>query len=221
VDLGLSRIAAQYFRRNKVQLFSNAFTQFPGIAAILELLLMLVTDPMTMILFVLLVIAAVNDYRIYKIPNWLTMGGALLALSHSVFASSAIHPDFVSSIGGLALGLIVMLPPYALRVMGAGDVKLMAMTGAFLGMYEILPAVIATFVVGGVAAVAFALYRKALRKMFANLKSIVHLTAISAMSGTVPGMQVQGMSSIGRMPYGISICIGTIGYVVARQLGYF
>lgn len=182
---------------------------------------MLVSDPLTMVLFVLLVIAAISDYRLYKIPNWLTMGGALIALSFSVFAASALHPDVVSALGGCALGLVVMLPAYALRVMGAGDVKLMAMTGAFLGVHEILPAVIATFVVGGAAAVAVALYRKALRRMFANLKSIIHLTAVSAASGTVSGMQVEGMPSIGRMPYGISISIGTIGYVIGRQLGYF
>ena len=204
-----------------MQLVSDTFSQFPEIKAIAELLLMLVTDPLTVILFMLLVIAAVSDYRFYKIPNWLTMGGTLVALAFSVFAVSALHPDIMSSLGGCALGLVVMLPAYALRVMGAGDVKLMAMTGAFLGVYDILPAVIATFIVGGAAALAFALYRKALRKMFANLKSIIHLTAVSAASGTVSGMQVEGMPSIGRMPYGISISIGTIGYVVGRQLGYF
>ena len=203
-----------------MQSFSNVFTQFPSVSDALELLLMLVTDPMTLALFALLLVAAVSDYRVYKIPNWLTMGGTVVALSHSVFASSALHPDLVSALGGCALGLVVMLPAYALRVMGAGDVKLMAMTGAFLGSYEILQAVIATFIVGGVAAIAVALYRKALRRMFANLKSILHLTAVSAVSGSVSGMQVQGMPSIGRMPYGISISIGTIGYVVGRQLGY-
>ena len=37
-----------------------------------ELLWMLVKNPRTGILFVLLTIASITDYRTYKIPNWLT-----------------------------------------------------------------------------------------------------------------------------------------------------
>ncbi len=37
------------------------------------------------------------------------------------------------ALAGLGLGLLIMLPLYMLRALGAGDVKLMAMVGAFLG----------------------------------------------------------------------------------------
>ena len=43
--------------------------------AFVELLVMLVSDPRIAVLFVLLMIAAVVDYRTYRIPNWLTLGG--------------------------------------------------------------------------------------------------------------------------------------------------
>lgn len=203
-----------------MQLFSNAFTELPSVKAFIELLLMLATDPLMVVLFALLTIAAVSDCRSFRIPNWLTMGGTLFALAYSVIFPSVLHPDFFSALGGCALGLVLMLPLYALKVMGAGDAKLMAMTGAFLGVSEVWQAVIVVFIVGGVAAFAFALYRKALRKMLGNLKSIINLAMLSAATGGGAGVHIQAGATIGRMPYGLSICVGTIGYVLARQFGY-
>lgn len=204
-----------------MQSFSNAFTQYPSLTAGIELMLMLVTDPRTMILFALLAIAAVTDIRTYRIPNWLTVGGIAIALVYSAVDATFPHPAFLSALGGAAIGLVVMVPAYALRVMGAGDVKLMAMTGAFLGASDILSAIVATFIVGGVAAFAFALYHRALRKMLVNVKTITETIALSAASGTTAGMQVQPARSIGKLPYGACIAIGSAGYVIARHFGYF
>ena len=51
--------------------------------ALFQLLAMLVTEPRTAVLFVLLVIASISDYRTYKIPNWLTAGGIVFALIYN------------------------------------------------------------------------------------------------------------------------------------------
>ncbi|HEU4352940.1 MAG TPA: prepilin peptidase, partial [Burkholderiales bacterium] len=97
------------------------------ITAMLELLQMLVLSPRTGTLMALLVVAAVIDVRSGRVPNWLVFGGALYALIYNTISPLyARDIGVLFSLGGLAVGLAALLPAYLFRVMGAGDVKLMA-----------------------------------------------------------------------------------------------
>jgi prepilin peptidase CpaA len=188
--------------------------------AVLELLTSLATDPRTGVLFALLIVAAVIDYRTYKIPNWLTLTGIAFGLIYSAAVPFSLHAGLLWALGGLLLGFLIMLPLYALKAMGAGDVKLMAMAGAFLGVTDTFYAALFTFIVGGLAALAFALFNKALGRMVVNVKNVAQVMLLSAIGGIKPDARIDAGNSVGRLPYGVSISIGTIGYVVAKQLGY-
>jgi prepilin peptidase CpaA len=188
--------------------------------SLLELLASLATDPRTGVLFALLIVASVSDYRTYKIPNWLTVSGMAYGLIYSMAAPVALHTGLLWALGGLLLGFLIMLPLYALKAMGAGDVKLMAMVGSFLGAADTFHAVIFTFIVGGIAALMFALFNKALGRMLGNIKNVAQIMVFSVIGGIRPSAQLAASTSVGRLPYGVSICIGTIGYVTAKQLGY-
>lgn len=189
-------------------------------SSIVELLGMLLIDPRSGVLIALLVMAAISDYRTFRIPNWLTMGGALFALGYSVAVPFSPQAGFLWAFGGLVLGLLMLLPLYLLRAMGAGDVKLMAMAGAFLGLDHIFYAVIWTFIVGGIAALGYALFHRVLGRMLDNIRTDVQLLGVSALVGTRPQLQANAGNSVGRLPYGVSIAIGTIAYLVAKQLGF-
>jgi prepilin peptidase CpaA len=188
--------------------------------ALLELLAMLVKEPRTGVLFILLVLASVSDYRTYQIPNLLTVSGMVFGLIYNTAVPLSINPGFFWALGGLFVGFLIMLPLYVLRVMGAGDVKLMAMVGAFLGVTDTLHAVIFSFIVGGMAALAFALFNKALVRMLGNVKNAAQMMMMSAIGGFRPDIQIEASKSVGKLPYGICISIGTVAYVVAKQLGY-
>lgn len=185
----------------------------------LELLAMLATEPRTGVLVTLLIVAGVIDYRTYRIPNWLTVSGTVFGLLYGVLGSN-IHQGFLWSLGGLGLGLLMMLPMYALRVMGAGDVKLMAMVGTFLGYTGTPPAILFTFITGGIAALGFALYRRVLGRMLINIKDIASRTAFSVFGGMQPNLDMDLGISIGKMPYGVSIAVGTTGYLLVNHFGY-
>jgi len=188
--------------------------------SLLELLGMLVMDPRTGVLIALLIVASVCDFRIYRIPNWLTAGGMVLGLLYNAAVPISPHVGFLWALEGLLLGLLMTLPLYVLKAMGAGDIKLIAMAGAFLGAPAIFYAVISTFIVGGVAALGYALFNRALGRMLGNVKNIVQIVLLSAIDGIKPDVHMETSKSVGRLPYGVSICIGVTGYMVARQLGY-
>jgi prepilin peptidase CpaA len=183
-----------------------------------ELLWMLLTEPRTGILLLLLATAAWTDVRSYRIPNWLTGFGLLAGLLLSVW--NVRHPgqELMLAFGGIALGLFALLPLYLIRILGAGDVKLMAMVGAFLGLPGTLHALVLVLITGGLVAIAYALSRRVGRQLVANLRQITTSVALAAMTG-VHANGLAGFQSAGRIPYGVSICLGTAAYLVGRQLG--
>lgn len=171
-------------------------------------------------LVLLLVLAAAIDLRSFRIPNWLTLTGAVIGLALSLVGEPQPLHAFLLAAGGMAAGLALMLPFWLLRVMGAGDVKLMAMAGAFVGLGQIVPVVLTVFIVGGVFALAWSVWRRVFRRMAANVGDIVQQVALAALSGGAFVPQSAGRVSAGKLPYGLSICAGTIAWVAARYLGY-
>jgi len=188
--------------------------------AVLDLLAMLASDFRMGGLFVLLVMAAVSDARFYRIPNWLTFGGMAFAIIYGAFAARTPMTGLQHALGGLGTGFAIMLPFYVLGIMGAGDVKLMAMVGAFIGPYQTLEAILFTCIAGGFAAVAVAIHRRRLGLMLANVKDAAQGIVVSGIAGVRPNGTIDTRQSIGKLPYGICICVGTVVQVLAHQLGF-
>lgn len=184
--------------------------------AALELLAMLVADPRNGLLIGLLLAAAWSDCGTGRIPNALVFGGAVLGLAFNTLAPQyKVSADFafLLALGGLLCGLLLTLPFYLLRAMGAGDVKLMAMTGAFLGYPDALWAVLGSFLAGGALSLAYLAVKGGLRRALANIVSL----GAAAGAGCVPALGAT--DSAGTLPYGLAIAAGTIGYLALRQLG--
>ena len=187
---------------------------------LLEPLAKLLTQPGAAVLVALLVAAAVIDWRTYRIPNWLTVGGMVFGLIYNTVSVQPWHDGLLGALAGLGVGLVILLPLYALRVMGAGDVKLMAMVGAIVGLPDIVHAALYSLIVGGIAAVGFALYHRAFRRMTTNVMDIVQSMAFAAIAGNRPTPALAGRASIGKLPYGVSIAGGTIAWLAARVFGF-
>ncbi len=182
---------------------------------LLEALLRLVQQPATAALLAWLFAASVWDWRTRRIPNVLTGSGALLALALQVAMGASVAEGLVTGLGGLLLGLALPMPLYLIRVLGAGDVKLLAMTGAFLGPALAWQAVLASFIAGGLGAVVYALAHRSTWRLLLHSRALVH-------AGLLPGVSLGTAStdlpSLGRFPYASSIGLGTSALLLLRQL---
>ena len=106
---------------------------------------------------------------------------------------------------------------YAMRALGAGDVKLMAMVGSFLGPAAACQVVIFVFITGGLAAISYALWHRMAGKLLRNSAEAVQLLYINVAAGIAPDARSSSAHSVGKLPYGVSIALGTLAFLVARQ----
>jgi prepilin peptidase CpaA len=118
----------------------------------------------------------------------------------------------------LGLGLFLFLPLYLLRAMGAGDVKLLAMCGAFLGPNEVWRAALMILITGGLLGVVFVLANGTALRVVQNLTSVFRVGLFDTMGGSAPSLRISALASAGRLPYGVAIAAGTAAYLVLHQL---
>ena len=104
-------------------------------------------------LIVTLVAATLSDVVSHRIPNALLAPALLAALVLSFVISGA--QGVLMSIGGLGVGLALLLPLYAMGAIGAGDVKLLGVAGAYLGPVGAVIAGLLTLVAGALIGILF------------------------------------------------------------------
>ena len=160
--------------------------------------LLVLAQPRWLMLSLLLLLAALIDAWQWRIPNALTFGGCLAALASSLLEPGSAAQAVLTVLAGLLVGLLLMMPLYLMRALGAGDVKLMGMVGAFLGAPHAVGAALLVFISGGVLALLVAIYRHGWQPLWARLLPLG-----------------QRSDSLGRMPYGASIGLGTVIYLCA------
>ncbi len=145
---------------------------------------------MTTVLVSFLLVAAFTDIRQHRIYNWTTYPGTIAALVISGVATwfgidaingsqtqvatlGVIHwPDSIS--GLLACGaMMIVCYVFFPGGVGGGDVKLIAMIGAYLGVMSGLEAMLWTFVLGGCAALISLVWRFGVGKLVVRSVRVV------------------------------------------------
>lgn len=109
-------------------------------------------------LILFLLTALYFDGRFRKIPNWLTVSGAVLGLLIHVVMDGL--NGLLFSLLGLVIGFIITLILYLVKAIGAGDVKLFAAIGAFSGTEFTLYGIMYSIICAGIIGVVLLLARR-------------------------------------------------------------
>lgn len=157
-----------------------------------------------------LIIAIATDLSARKIPNVLVFPGILVGIASQIWLPDGV--GIAASLQGAGLGLIMFLPLYLLRAMGAGDVKLMAMVGAFVGSQQMLGAVLGTLLAGGVLSLLVAIRKQAFARLIGNLRLMAFDAAGKLALGQLPVAEGPEVS-VGKLPYAVAIALGTWGFL--------
>jgi prepilin peptidase CpaA len=154
-----------------------------------------------------LVVATFTDVRSRRIPNWLV----LPFLACGLIVSAWFHGwhGVGSSLAGAGLGLLIYGILFWRGGMGAGDVKLCAAIGAWIGPSQLLISLVFTGLAGGVMALAWALWGGFLKELFLH-------TGDLAFGSKERGEVVLSNPLRRRMPYAPAIAVGTLISFIAR-----
>jgi prepilin peptidase CpaA len=159
-------------------------------------------------------VAAIYDLHARRIPNWLVVIG----LGAGLVVQCALHgaiDGMQGWMGGALAGGAVLLPGYLLRMMGAGDVKLMSAVGCFCGVSGALQAALMVCAVGGAWALIELLRRRQMRAGLHNMAAALIDVSIRPDSAQRDATKSAGnttrtrRATAGTLPYGVAIAIGT------------
>ena len=156
------------------------------------------------------------DLRQRRIPNVLTFGAAATGIAVQTALLGAT--GLLMALTGLGVGLVILLPGYLLRATGAGDVKLMAATGTFLGPYWILVAGVISILVGALIAAAFAASTLISRTSPAPWQRYGLMLKTLATTGRASYVAPAETEVMGRkFPFAIAVALGTTLTLVLWQ----
>jgi len=159
---------------------------------------------------VVLIEAAIIDWKTLKVPNWLTFHFLVAGLAY--WSWHAGWAGFMSSFAGAMLGLAVLMPLYAIGGMGAGDCKLYAGFGAWVGTAIVLQAFVVSAIVGGVIALGMIAWSGNFAKHWAMTQTIVEEIVTIRNPANLSELAAKRKPTMTLLPYGIPLCIGSVAY---------
>ena len=170
---------------------------------------------LSIVIFIIVTIAAYLDLRLHKIPNILTYPSMILALCFygSIFGLKG----FLYSLAGIGTGIGLLILPYALGGMGAGDAKLLGAVGGLIGARAVVVTFLYIALIGCLyAALLIIVKRKRFKGYLSDLWTTIKLFFLTKKIILDPP-HVQ--KSRPKVYYGIAIAAGTICYVVLEWTG--
>lgn len=159
---------------------------------------------------VILIVAAYIDGKELRVPNWITFPMVLSGLIFSICVGG--WGGLSTGLIGMTVGLACLMPLYAVGGMGAGDVKLMAGIGAWLGGWVTFYAFLVSAVVGGIMAMIMAVRSGKFKKHYDNVWMLVMEFTQVKDPRVLSQIAAERKPNMLLLPYGIPICIGSIGY---------
>ena len=164
-----------------------------------------------------LLLASWIDYAQRRVPNWLNLALLLSGLTAQgvFFGRSGVYDGLLGALTGLGL----LLLPWLMHGMGAGDVKLLAAIGAWLGPRWTFYSFAAGAILGGVVAVIMIVSSGRLRMACANLGVILTKCTHRQMLFSEFGSARSFGATSQLLPYGVPLSAGTILMLGLRWFG--
>ena len=152
-------------------------------------------------------LSAFFDLKVRKIPNWLVLVGATSGIA--INGCQGLNP-FIQSIVGLVGGILILLLPFALGWIGAGDVKFFGVVGALLGVSWLPRVFFYSALSAGLIAIAYVVFGTTRLGSIKNLWTDLKIAVLSLGRVIPDPVQTRSKERGGSVPWGVAFAIGTI-----------
>ncbi len=120
-----------------------------------------------------MLLALICDYKTYRIKNTVVVPFIMAGILTNAILSGP--GGLKSSAAGILLPVLLLIVFFALRMLGAGDIKLFSAIGSIMGAKFVIYAMAYSFISGGVIAVLIIVFRRngkeRLKYLLAYIKS--------------------------------------------------
>jgi prepilin peptidase CpaA len=154
-----------------------------------------------------LVICATDTLQ-SRIPNLATFTLLLIGLAYHL-QTGGIEGGALA-VAGMLVGLVLLLAPYLMGGMGAGDVKALAALGALLGPGDIFQVFLFSALIGGAMALVHLLLSKNLNS---RLRSWIAAAWLAITRQGLPGTATEVVDTRIKYPYGAAIVFGFFAFI--------
>ena len=167
-------------------------------------------------LIALLFVAAAEDIRARRVPNWISLG--LLISGLGLSCTSWGHITVSQALGGLAVGFGIALVLHLLGAIGAGDVKLLAGVGVWVGPIAVLLSFAGAAIVGMFLAIAISIRNGRLKDVVRGGVLLgASITGGTHGFGTRPALSADREIARRRsLPFAVAIAIATVSVLVVQ-----
>jgi len=157
-------------------------------------------------LLIWLLVVIAYDFRKRRVPNWLVLSGAILALAALAFGIQPFGTSWAAAFTGGAVGFGFLLLFYAVGFMGAGDVKFAGALGLWVGGWALVPIWVGASLLAGAHSV-----------LWLTLQRWPWLPRLSLMLSGRPsaGTDINGSRQRARLvPYAAYLAVATVAWMV-------
>jgi len=158
------------------------------------------------------------DYAQRRVPNWLNASLIVAGFAAQGFFFGAA--GLADGLLGLLTGFGLLIVPWMMHGMGAGDVKLLAAIGVWLGPWLTFCSFCLGAVIGGVAAIVMIVSTGRLRLACANMGVIFAKCTNPQMMFSEFGSAKSFGTTSQLLPYGVPLTAGTLLVLTVKMLGW-
>ncbi|MGZ8451399.1 MAG: A24 family peptidase [Candidatus Binatia bacterium] len=152
-------------------------------------------------------LSAFFDLVTRRIPNWLIAIGAMTGLAINAFQGGHF---FLHSLLGFVVGIAVLVMPFAMGWIGAGDVKFFGVMGAQLGIVLLPRVFLYSAIVAGVIALASLFSGKISFFSFQHIWLDVKIAIVSMGKIIPPPVRERVAKRDESVPWGVAIAVGSL-----------
>ncbi|MEL7563573.1 MAG: prepilin peptidase [Dehalobacterium sp.] len=157
-----------------------------------------------MLLLIMIIVCLYTDLKERKIYNAMLLPGFILGILLNLISNG--WGGLLTAVQGFLLGLGLLLLPFLLNGIGAGDVKLLAVIGVIKGPEFVFYTFLGTALAGGLIALGILLFQGRLGKVLCNLgRGLVIL-----LTSRFRVVSFGDSSEQNLFPYGIAIAVGVL-----------
>ena len=174
-------------------------------------------------LALLLAVSCISDWRERRIPNALSVTGLAAAVTfHGLAPGGAglFDPFLPGGLGlresllGAVVALALLILPYARGWVGAGDTKLMAAVGGFVGLAALPAVLLGVMLSAGALALIYALLDRQLLAASVRIAEWLRWGGWAALNVPADG-SARARALAPRLPLALAIFSGVGGYALA------